>query len=1300
MGFGCRRVALRNFDMFLRRFGFKPFGISITIELSAVDWGTIMLFRFLEGGRWRASARRAGSRDPHGRHLCFESLERWQLLAVLASVSPATASLLGGTSQQFTAFDQSGHPITDGSVVWSTNAGTIGSNGIYTAPASGTSATVTASQNGASSQMANITNTPPLLYYKNNAISSGTNVVDSSPSGFNGTLAGSYGTSYNSMAGQFNGALLLNQSGATNGYVTLPGGFATSLQSMTNFTISGWVYLTTNTSVTWERMFDFGTGTTKYMFLTPYDSSGYVRFAITTTGNGAGAEQRLTSSTKLPVNTWSFLAVTLSGTSATLYVNGYVAATNSSMTLNPSILGATTQDWLGHSQFSGSGDPNLKGGIDDFRVYNTAASPTTILAMYSAGAAQLAVGTTSLSTLSTNGYYTADTNSCAIAVNNLWTDTASNYQYAAFYTTASEIMIARRQVGAAAWQVYDSGIADSTVSDDHDVIAIAVDSAGYLHMSWGMHNISLLYAISTAPVTDAALNSIAFTQQTAANAPTLFPDSGNDTNEVTYPQFYAIPNSSNLLFTYRNGGAGGGSGNGNQYFNVYNPSSKTFSHTFVINGIQTSVNAYLNRMVFDSVGNLLMSWTWRATANWQTNSNIMFAQSPDVGTTWYKQGGSPQYTLPIIQSGTPSTSVGQVIETIPQNSSFINQTSMTVDNSNNPLIATYLAPNWNTGTNSGDPNRQYVLYYFSDGQWRSTQVTHRTSDTAIDTGGSYVRDLGRPLVLVDKQGRVLIIGRSEDTSMGGNSSPATPGNNIVVYYCTNLASGSPTWNSLTLNTTNMGSYEPTYDQNLWQSQNILSLFFEPVGLTGQQSGPVQTLDWNEQAYFAPTVATPAAAAPSPVTGTTTTLTVLGADSGGESNLTYTWSLTGSPPAGVNYSANGTNAAKTTTATFTKAGTYNFVVTISNPMGYSTTSSVSVTVSHTPQSAAISPASSSITAGATQQFTLVGQDQFGQSYAITDPVSWQLTGPGSLGASSGLYAPPYAVASATIQAAYGAFTVNSATVTVTGEAQWNSASASTWSGGPWKDSIGGGAIAGPGNRAIAGDTVLFAAATGPTVSLNGATPALAGITFNDVVTSYTIAQGTGGNITLTAGATVAVQAGNHMIAAPLSLPGNNGFDVSAGTMLTVSYPITGAGGVTKTSGGTLVLSAANNYQGGTVASAGTLIVSNPAALPDGGSLTVGSTFPVASTVVPAATEAATAPVPIIIVTANAVSSAASPPPAQQASKKPVASSPNSVAGGKPWWAVADYLARQNSQAFSDDRAAAVDSVMVKYRTLVA
>jgi hypothetical protein len=132
------------------------------------------------------------------------------------------------------------------------------------------------------------------------------------------------------------------------------------------------------------------------------------------------------------------------------------------------------------------------------------------------------------------------------------------------------------------------------------------------------------------------------------NAPTLF---AGQTSSVTYPQFYDIPDSSpdgsKLLFTYRNGS----SGSGNQYVNVYNPATNSWTNREVVNGNATSVNAYLNSMAYTSTSDLLMSWTWRSSPSWQTNSNIMFAQSPDNGTSWYRQGGTTPYTLPIIQSG-------------------------------------------------------------------------------------------------------------------------------------------------------------------------------------------------------------------------------------------------------------------------------------------------------------------------------------------------------------------------------------------------------------------------------------------------------------------------------------------------------------------------------------------------------------------------------------------------------------------------------------------------------------------------
>ena len=99
-------------------------------------------------------------------------------------------------------------------------------------------------------------------------------------------------------------------------------------------------------------------------------------------------------------------------------------------------------------------------------------------------------------------------------------------------------------------------------------------------------------------------------------------------------------------------------------------------------------------------------------------------------------------------------------------------------------------------------------------------------------------------------------------------------------------------------------------------------------------------------YYPPTVATAAAASPATVTGATATLSAAGSSVFGASSLTYTWSTIGIPPAAVTFSANGTNAAQSTVATFSKAGKYTLGVTIADPYGQFTTSNVNVTVNQT------------------------------------------------------------------------------------------------------------------------------------------------------------------------------------------------------------------------------------------------------------------------------------------------------------------------------------------------------------------
>jgi hypothetical protein len=199
------------------------------------------------------------------------------------------------------------------------------------------------------------------------------------------------------------------------------------------------------------------------------------------------------------------------------------------------------------------------------------------------------------------------------------------------------------------------------------------------------------------------------------------------------------------------------------------------------------------------------------------------------------------------------------------------------------------------------------------------------------------------------------------------------------YVMTNLGAGSHTLQA----TAQTGTYTPD--------------FTNPVAV-----GPDATGKHFNGGNAAPTVATPAAASPSPVIAKTTTLSALGADDGGEAALTYTWTVLGSPPAPVTFSANGSNAAKSTTATFTKNGPYDFRVTIRDAGGLSVTSSVSVSVNQTVTTVSVTPASATVALGSTQAFSASAKDQFGAAMAAPT-FTWSVSGGGSISAA-GVFTP--------------------------------------------------------------------------------------------------------------------------------------------------------------------------------------------------------------------------------------------------------------------------------------------------------
>ena len=183
---------------------------------------------------------------------------------------------------------------------------------------------------------------------------------------------------------------------------------------------------------------------------------------------------------------------------------------------------------------------------------------------------------------------------------------------------------------------------------------------------------------------------------------------------------------------------------------------------------------------------------------------------------------------------------------------------------------------------------------------------------------------------------------------------------------------------------------------------------ELTGLTGAgryvrmqglvRSSPYGYSLWEMEVYgtaAGPTNQPPSVATPASVVSSTTTtaaLAVLGADDGGEANLTYTWSVAGKPAGAADpvFSVNGSNAARNTTATFSAGGTYTLLVTIRDAGGLTVTSTVDVTVAGPNLALGKVATSSSVENGGTAG----GQRLRRQSrHAVVEPVQRQPVAPG-------------------------------------------------------------------------------------------------------------------------------------------------------------------------------------------------------------------------------------------------------------------------------------------------------------------
>jgi len=199
------------------------------------------------------------------------------------------------------------------------------------------------------------------------AESSGTTASDASGHGHAGSLLN--GAAWGTAGAVKRAGVALNGKGA---YVALP---AQLVDTVGDFTIAAWVYW--NGDQTWARIFDFGMGINKNMFLTPRSSGGTLSFIVST--NQGYGQCTIAAPSPLAAGEWVHVAVTLAGQSGKLYVNGRMVASNQAMFYPPFQMAPAANLWIGRSQYAS--DPGFNGLVSDFRLYRGALTDQQVAAL-------------------------------------------------------------------------------------------------------------------------------------------------------------------------------------------------------------------------------------------------------------------------------------------------------------------------------------------------------------------------------------------------------------------------------------------------------------------------------------------------------------------------------------------------------------------------------------------------------------------------------------------------------------------------------------------------------------------------------------------------------------------------------------------------------------------------------------------------------------------------------------------------------------------------------------------------------
>jgi len=282
-------------------------------------------------------------------------------------------------------------------------------------------------------------------------------------------------------------------------------------------------------------------------------------------------------------------------------------------------------------------------------------------------------------------------------------------QYVAYYDEQHRMTVASRTLDSKTWKYQ---ILPSRVGwDSHNGVTMAVDDDGYIHLSGNMHCVPLIYFRMSRPWDITSFERI--------KAMT-----GKNERRCTYPHFMR-GGKGEFIFHYRDGG----SGNGNEIYNVYDRKTKSWRKLLdrPLTDGRGKMNAYMIGPSLGPDGYFHMTWVWRDTPDCATNHDLSYARSKDL-VHWETIAGRP------IQLPIKLDTKGVIVDPVPAGGGIINGAGRAGFDSQKRVLISY---------HKFDPNGKTQVYIarFEGGKWKPCLVSKWDYRWYFKGNGSIVAEI-------------------------------------------------------------------------------------------------------------------------------------------------------------------------------------------------------------------------------------------------------------------------------------------------------------------------------------------------------------------------------------------------------------------------------------------------------------------------------------------------------------------------------------------------------------------------------